>query len=155
MTRIIFLPDDHTLLQLEAPEGADELVEAVNAGRWRPPEPYGAFFAAAGDGNPFCAARQGGLVVVMLSRKAAAAIGLSMGAPQVERNPAFSPRQMEVLHRLAEGQTTRQIAAGLRLTPRMVQYHVSEIKRRLGARSRAQSVSRAQALGMVKRKIED
>jgi DNA-binding NarL/FixJ family response regulator len=59
---------------------------------------------------------------------------------------------LEVLHGLAEGLTTRQIAVRLGVTPRMVQYHVSEIKRRLGARSRAQSVSRAQALGMVRRR---
>ncbi|GAP12877.1 response regulator containing a CheY-like receiver domain and an HTH DNA-binding domain [Longilinea arvoryzae] len=153
MTHIIFLPDDHTLLQLEAAETTEELLASIGSGRWRPPEPYASIFSANFQGNPFCAVRQGSLVVVMLSRTAAAAIGLGPDLPDAGNRPAFSPRQMEVLHGLAEGQTTRQIAARLGLTPRMVQYHVSEIKRHLGARSRAQSVSRAQALGMVRRKV--
>lgn len=147
MTHILFLPDDHTLLQFESPEPAEELVQAVNAGRWLPPEPYrGAILPIRGE-NPLSASRQGNLVVVMLSRAAAERMKPHSDA---DGQPTLSPRLLEVLCGLAEGQTTRQIAAGLGLTPRMVQYHVSEIKRRLGARSRAQSVSRAQALGMVR-----
>ncbi len=138
MTRILFLPDDRTILQFDSNETAEELVSAVNAGRWLPPEPF------RGE-NPLRASRQGALVVVMLAR----------GEPapgDAGDSPTFSPRMQEVLLSLSEGLTTRQIAARLGLTPRMVQYHVSEIKRRLGARSRAQSVSRAQALGMVRRR---
>jgi DNA-binding NarL/FixJ family response regulator len=150
MTHILFLPDDRTLLQLEAAETADELMEAVNSGRWLPPEPYRTGFgqtAAGRQPGSFFASRQGNLVVVMLTRAAAAEL-----QPQTASLPALSPRLLEVLHGLAEGLTTRQIAVRLGVTPRMVQYHVSEIKRRLGARSRAQSVSRAQALGMVRRR---
>ncbi len=147
MTHILFLPDDRTLLQLEAAETADELVEAVNSGRWQPPEPYRGGFDQNPQPCPFFASRQGNLVVVMLTRAAAADL-----KPPTGSLPVLSPRLLEVLHGLAEGLTTRQIALRLGVTPRMVQYHVSEIKRRLGARSRAQSVSRAQALGMVRRK---
>jgi len=150
MTHILFLPDDRTLLQLEAAETADELMEAVNSGRWQPPEPYSTGFSRTGDSQEpglFYASRQGNLVVVMLTRAAAADL-----KPPAGSLPVLSPRLLEVLHGLAEGLTTRQIAVRLGVTPRMVQYHVSEIKRRLGARSRAQSVSRAQALGMVRRR---
>jgi len=147
MTHILFLPDDRTLLQLDAAETADELVEAVNSGRWQPPEPYHAGFGQNLLPGPFFASRQGNLVVVMLTRAAAADL-----KPPTGSLPVLSPRLLEVLHGLAEGLTTRQIAVRLGVTPRMVQYHVSEIKRRLGARSRAQSVSRAQSLGMVRRR---
>lgn len=149
MTRILFLPDDRTILQLEAPETAEELVLAVNAGRWLPPEPYRAAFVLTGPENVLRASRQGALVVVLLSAGGAELPG---GPLDTEGRPQLSRRTLEVLHGLAEGLTTRQIAARLGVTPRMVQYHVSEIKRRLGARSRAQSVSRAQALGMVRRR---
>ena len=40
MTRILFLPDDRTILQFDSAEPAEDLVGAVNAGKWLPPEPY-------------------------------------------------------------------------------------------------------------------
>lgn len=149
MTRILFLPDDRTILQFDSAEPAEDLASAVNAGRWLPPEPYRSGFGLDRRENRLRASRQGSLVVVMLSAGGAEPAG---GPLNAEGRPLLSKRTLEVLHGLAEGLTTRQIAARLGVTPRMVQYHVSEIKRRLGARSRAQSVSRAQALGMVRRK---
>ena len=149
MTRILFLPDDRTILQFDSAEPAEDLVGAVNAGRWLPPEPYRSGFGLGLPENRLRASRQGALVVVMLSAGGAEP---AAGPADGEGRPLLSRRTLEVLHGLAEGLTTRQIAARLGLSPRMVQYHVSEIKRRLGARSRAQSVSRAQSLGMVRRR---
>ncbi|NMB87760.1 MAG: hypothetical protein GYA17_05340, partial [Chloroflexi bacterium] len=42
MTRLLFLPTEHTLLWLEEPRAAGQLVEEVRAGRWLPPPPYAA-----------------------------------------------------------------------------------------------------------------
>jgi hypothetical protein len=40
MTRLLFLPDDETLVVLDSPMTARTLVERVNQGQWTPPAPY-------------------------------------------------------------------------------------------------------------------
>ncbi len=46
---------------------------------------------------------------------------------------------MEVLALLADGLTDREIAAGLVISPRTVESHVSAILRKLGVRNRAEA----------------
>ncbi|MDH7798941.1 MULTISPECIES: response regulator transcription factor [unclassified Beijerinckia] len=51
---------------------------------------------------------------------------------------ALTPREREVLDRIAEGFTTRQIAEGLGLSPRTVESHRAAIGAKLGTTSQAE-----------------
>lgn len=67
----------------------------------------------------------------MLSRRAERAETLALLA-------ALTPREREVLDRIAEGFTTRQIAEGLGLSPRTVESHRAAIGAKLGTTSQAE-----------------
>lgn len=54
----------------------------------------------------------------------------------------LTAREVEVLRRLAEGMTDREIAASLTISPRTVETHVSSILHKLGARNRAEAAQR-------------
>ena len=60
---------------------------------------------------------------------------------------ALTPREAEVLGRLAEGLTDHEIAESLTLSPRTVEMHVSNILHKLGARNRAEAARRYRAAG--------
>ena len=55
---------------------------------------------------------------------------------------ALTPREVEVLRLLARGQTNLEIARALVVREGTIKYHVKNILRKLGARSRADAVSR-------------
>ena len=63
--------------------------------------------------------------------------------------PQLSPRQIEVLRGVAHGQTDKQVAKTLQLSPRTVEMHVSGAIRALGCATRAEAVHRAGALGLL------
>lgn len=63
--------------------------------------------------------------------------------------PELTPRLSEVLHRLAEGESTEQIAASLHLSKETVRNHVKRILRALGAHSRLEAVAIAHRDGLV------
>jgi two-component system response regulator DesR len=69
----------------------------------------------------------------------------------VDEPPArrLSVREREVLELLASGATNREIAEALYLSPWTVKEYTSGLYRKLGVRSRAQSVQRAQRLGLL------
>jgi len=67
----------------------------------------------------------------MLARRAEKAETLALIA-------ALTPREREVLDRIAEGFTTRQIAEGLALSPRTVESHRAAIGAKLGTTSQAE-----------------
>lgn len=67
----------------------------------------------------------------MLARRAEKAETLALIA-------ALTPREREVLDRIAEGFTTRQIAEGLGLSPRTVESHRAAIGAKLGTTSQAE-----------------
>lgn len=52
---------------------------------------------------------------------------------------ALSSRELQVLERLADGLTDREIAVALVVSPRTVETHVSNILRKLGVRNRAEA----------------
>jgi DNA-binding NarL/FixJ family response regulator len=60
---------------------------------------------------------------------------------------SLSPREREVLHRLADGLTDREIASALGLSPRTVESHVSSVLHKLGVRNRAEAAGRYRDLG--------
>ena len=55
-------------------------------------------------------------------------------------------RELDVLRLLADGQSTKGIAAELVLSPGTIKFHVNNILRKLHAANRAQAVSRYFAL---------
>ena len=62
----------------------------------------------------------------------------------------LSDREMEVLSRMAAGYMNRDIAGQLGLALPTVKFHVSNILRKLGVRSRAQAVSMALSSRMIR-----
>jgi DNA-binding NarL/FixJ family response regulator len=55
----------------------------------------------------------------------------------------LTPREMEILELLAQGLRDRDIADRLSLSPRTARFHVGNLRRKLGARTRAEAVVRA------------
>lgn len=67
-------------------------------------------------------------------------------APLVE---ALTPREVEVLHLLAEGLANKAIARRLAISDHTVKFHVNAILSKLGAQSRTEAVVRATRLGLI------
>ncbi|MBV8954271.1 MAG: tetratricopeptide repeat protein [Solirubrobacterales bacterium] len=63
--------------------------------------------------------------------------------------PILTPRELAVLERLTEGQTNREIAAALYMSPSTAGVHVSNILRKLGAKRRVDAAGIAHALGLL------
>lgn len=61
----------------------------------------------------------------------------------------LSTRQLECLARIAAGETSVEIAAGLGLSPRTVDHYVGAACQKLGARSRAQAVAAALQMDLI------
>jgi PAS domain S-box-containing protein len=71
-------------------------------------------------------------------------VGLPLDRPLPPRaDPRLTKRQNEILHLLAEGMSTDQIAAMLHLSKETVRNHVRNILRALGAHSRLEAVAMA------------
>ena len=71
--------------------------------------------------------------------------GNASGADADEATDLLSARENEVLRLLALGMTDREIAAGLAISPRTVESHVSSMLRKLGVRNRAEAAQRYRA----------
>jgi DNA-binding CsgD family transcriptional regulator len=87
-------------------------------------------------------------LVAHLVAEGSEALLLLEGQP-TRRDPArlaalgLSPRESEVLGGVAEGRTTREIAATLGLSPRTVQTYLERVFAKLGVETRAAAVARA------------
>lgn len=68
-----------------------------------------------------------------------------------ESRPApLSKREREILQKVADGSTTRQVAAELGISPHTVKTHLERIFEKLGANDRAQAVAIAIRTGIVR-----
>ena len=85
---------------------------------------------------------------VHLDPVAAKALTSALRAPRNEQS-RLTPREREVVVRIAEGATNRQIAAHLRVTERTARTHVSNILAKLGLSSRTQAAMWAVREGLV------
>ena len=81
-------------------------------------------------------------------------VGL-LGPPE-EGGPARGPlegpltrKELEVLARLAEGRSNREIAGALYVTPATVKTHLAHIYTKLGVGGRQEALARAVALGLL------
>jgi pSer/pThr/pTyr-binding forkhead associated (FHA) protein len=69
--------------------------------------------------------------------------------PQVVTGPHLSPRQQEVLERIAEGMTNAEIGEQLGITERTVKAYAQELYDKLGVRNRAGAVAEAVKEGLL------
>jgi len=65
------------------------------------------------------------------------------------RSTPLSKREREILQRVADGATTRQVASDLGISPHTVKTHLERIFEKLGANDRAQAVAIAIRSGIV------
>ena len=143
MTRILFLPDDSSIILLETRLLPAALVNAVTRGTWHPPEAdfHGLNHNPSGQILPQWSAVQLGKIVVILPEPHPG-----------EDNPApvkLSPRQHQVLNLMVCGLSTKQIASKLHLSPRSVFFHVAALKARLQVESRVELVKKALEFGLL------
>ena len=119
MTRLLYLPDDATIIQLEVDQSPSQLCAAINAGirplsqlREAPP-------------GKLVASEVGATVIV---------------APAVKKEPAIakkksyvglSRRQAQVHDLTVRGLSSGEIAVLLHLSRRTVNYHLNQVKNRL------------------------
>ena len=68
---------------------------------------------------------------------------------QAENGIALTPREQQVLERLARGMSNKEIAAALGVTDRTVKFHVASLFAKLGASNRTEAVTRAVHAGLV------
>lgn len=59
----------------------------------------------------------------------------------------LSPRQSQIARLINEGFTYAQIATRLDISPRTVEVHAAELRRKFGERTTRRAASRARALG--------
>jgi PAS domain S-box-containing protein len=64
-------------------------------------------------------------------------------------HPKLTPRQNQILHLLARGHSTRQIAGELHLTVETVRNHIRHLLRAMGAHSRLEALALARADGLL------
>ncbi len=66
-------------------------------------------------------------------------------------NPSLSQREIEVLRRIALGETSKEIAGALGIGERTVNWHIERVFTKLGAGSRAEAVALAIETGILRR----
>ena len=135
MTRLILFPNESAQINLEIPEAAEKLAQAVNTGTWIPADETLA--AAAGKG----------LRAVRLGRSVVLAYRPSEGLDAPAAFVPLSPRQAAVLQALAEGLTAGQIAIRLGMARRTVFLHIAAIRSKLNTATTQEALIRAALLG--------
>jgi DNA-binding CsgD family transcriptional regulator len=65
------------------------------------------------------------------------------------RDPSLTSRELEVLRLVAAGQSNREIAAALVISPKTASVHVSNILGKLGAATRTEAAVKAHELGLL------
>ena len=63
---------------------------------------------------------------------------------------SLSRREIEVLEHVAQGETSKEIAAALGIRERTVNWHIAQAFARLGAGSRSEAVALAMERGIVR-----
>jgi DNA-binding NarL/FixJ family response regulator len=103
--------------------------------------------SAGGLGPTLAAVAQGMLVVSWSYADAARKWGLT---PRLEA-PQLTPREREILGLIASGHTVRQTARALGIAIKTVENIQARLFRKLGARNRMDTLTIADAMGLVKR----
>ena len=94
------------------------------------------------------ARRLGARPLLALAERPLAELG-SGGSDASAPPPASRPRQLQIIRRVAEGRTNREIATELYLSVRTVDMHVRHSLIALGCRSRMDAARKASGLGLL------
>ena len=73
----------------------------------------------------------------------------TLAAIDADTQYTLTPRELEVLHLLAEGQTNKAIAQALGVSTHTVKFHVTSLLGKLNAQSRTEAVVQATRLGLI------
>lgn len=118
MTRLLYLPDDTTVVQLDVDLNASELVTAIHAGLRPLP------FLRDSPAGKFIACQMNATVVVAPQR--------APGRPRKTSLRAdLTQRQRQVLDLSTRGFTSAEIAEMLNLSRRAVNYHLNQLRARI------------------------
>ena len=118
MTRLLYLPDDATVILLDVDLAPAELVAAVNAGLRPLP------ILRSAPAGKFSAFQVNSTVVIAPAR--------SRGRPRTSpEKPDLTRRQRQVMELSARGFSSDEIAAMLSLSRRTVNYHLNQVRRRV------------------------
>ncbi len=75
--------------------------------------------------------------------------------PMAEQGEPLSERELDVLHAVAQGASTREIASALSISPNTVKVHLRRVYAKLGVSSRTEAMRAALAQGLVTLPEED
>jgi PAS domain S-box-containing protein len=92
-----------------------------------------------------CTLREGGRIVGVFG-----VVRHRDDAPAPDAHPHLTPRQNQILHLLAHGRSTQQIAAELHLSPDTVRNHIRRMLRALDAHSRIEALAVAHRAGILR-----
>ena len=98
---------------------------------------------------PAAPLREGGAVVGLFGISASATQNSGQSDTLAEPSSLLTKRQIEILHLLAQGKSTDQIAAELVLTRETVRNHIRHAFARLGVHTRVQAVIAASRAGLI------
>lgn len=142
-----FEPDvvlsDHALAHFNAPAALDVLH------RVRPATPLIVVAGALREETAVACLRAGAEDLVLKDNLSRLAPAIAAALSVRRRLEKLSPRQLQVLRLVAEGQTTREIAAGLRLSTKTVETHRAQIMKRLGLHDLVSLVRYSVRVGLV------
>lgn len=147
-TQLFILVNEQDFLVLTSLQPPEEVLADIQAGRWQLPEPLAGWAARTAGLEDFQvrAMRQGRRVMVAIGPRGEDSKAAGPWSPPV----ILRPRGQQVLQLVAEGLTTRQIAARLRISPRTVENYLAEMKQALGTATRAELLLRAAELGLCR-----
>ena len=72
------------------------------------------------------------------------------GNPKALASLGISPRELDVLQKLAAGCSNKEIASELDVSPNTIKTHVARVFEKLGASRRTEAINRARELGIVR-----
>jgi len=72
------------------------------------------------------------------------------GNPQAVASLGISPRELDVLEKIAAGRSTNEIADELSVSPNTVKTHVARLFEKLDAKRRTDAINKARELGILR-----
>ena len=139
MTQVYIFAEEGGMQVRDFPQSPEQITTAINQGKW---EDYLGYDPAAT--KAWQATRVGRQVLVL-------------SPPPLTILPEIkpTPREYQILQCLCGGETVDQAAYQLHIDKRTVRYHLVRLRDRLKARTNAELLARAVALGLVRPELDD